>query len=192
LTTLIAGLGNPGREYMNTRHNVGFKVIDCLCQDLEVRLNRVQSKALVGKAQIGEEKIILAKPHTYMNLSGQSVSGLMRFYKIESSNILIIHDDLDLPVGVLRIRASGGSAGQKGLASVIERLGTEDFPRMRIGVGRPPGRMDAVSYVLQEFTPSELEILSIVLEKACQAARLFVTDGIERAMNQYNGAVERE
>jgi peptidyl-tRNA hydrolase, PTH1 family len=192
LVILIVGLGNPGREYVNTRHNVGFKVLDCICQDLNVRLNRVQSKALVGRAMIGEEKIILAKPHTFMNLSGQAVSGLMHFYKIELSQILIIHDDLDLPLGVLRLRASGGSAGQKGLASVIERLGTEEFPRLRIGIGRPPGRMDAVDYVLQNFSSSELEILSIVLDKACQAARFFVTDGIERAMNLFNGPVERE
>jgi peptidyl-tRNA hydrolase, PTH1 family len=192
LTTLIVGLGNPGREYADNRHNVGFKVIDCICKDLGTRLNRIQSKALIGRAMIGDEKIILAKPHTFMNLSGQSVSGLMRFYRIPEAQILIIHDDLDLPLGVLRLRASGGSAGQKGLASVIERLGTENFPRLRIGVGRPPGRMDAVDYVLQNFSSSEQEILSIVLDKACQAARIFATEGIERAMNQFNGPVERE
>jgi peptidyl-tRNA hydrolase, PTH1 family len=192
LTILLVGLGNPGRQYTNTRHNVGFKVLDCICQDLDIRLNRVQSKALVGKAAIGEEKVILAKPHTFMNLSGQAVVGLMRFYKIEMSQILIIHDDLDLPLGVLRLRASGSSAGQRGLASVIEKLGTEDFPRLRIGIGRPPGRMDPVDYVLQDFSRSELEVLSLVLDKACQAAKYFVTNGIERAMNQFNGPVERE
>ena len=134
---LIVGLGNPGRQYHNTRHNTGFILIDHLVQEFKLRLNKMQFNAITGTMDLDDSRCILAKPQTFMNLSGQSVAGLLRFYKIPLEQLLVVHDDIDLPIGTLRIRPGGGAGGQKGLASTIERLGTQDFPRMRIGIGRP-------------------------------------------------------
>ena len=149
-TFLIVGLGNPGREYRETRHNVGFMLLDRLAEKLNARFTRLQSRALVAnvpytpsKAGAGKCRIILAKPQTFMNLSGQSVRGLIHFYKLPLTNLLVAHDDLDLPPGTIRIRPDGGSAGQKGMTSILERLGTDDFARLRLGIGRPPGQMQA-------------------------------------------------
>lgn len=188
-TFLIVGLGNPGREYRENRHNIGFMLVDRLCVRLNVSLNRLQAQALVGSTSDGDRKIIFAKPQTYMNLSGQSVQGLMRFYKLPLSNLLVAHDDLDLPLGTIRMRPGGGSAGQKGIASIIERLGTQDFPRLRLGIGRPPGRMDPADYVLQDFSPSDLPLLSETLERAADAALTWISQGLETAMNQFNGVI---
>lgn len=188
---LVAGFGNPGREYLNTRHNVGFLVIDRLCNKLDVFLGKMQSKALTATYKDQNNRVILAKPQTFMNLSGQSVSGLLRFYKIPIDKLLVIHDDLDLPFGTLRIRPNGGSAGQKGLASSIERLGTQEFARLRIGIGRPPGRMDAADYVLHPFHKSELQTLDSVLDTASEAVLTFVREGLDSAMNRFNGSVEK-
>jgi PTH1 family peptidyl-tRNA hydrolase len=187
---LIVGLGNPGREYRETRHNVGFMLIDRLCAGMNAKIGKVQSKALMGSGQYAGHKVILAKPQTYMNLSGQAVSGLMRFYKVPASNFLVAYDDLDLPLGTLRMRPSGGSAGQKGIGSIIEQLGTADFARMRIGIGRPPGQMDAAAYVLQKFTVQEQEVLDMTLDRAVKAAQVFVERGLETAMNLFNGAMK--
>jgi PTH1 family peptidyl-tRNA hydrolase len=187
---LIIGLGNPGREYRQTRHNVGFMLVDRLAAKLNTRFTRMQSRALVGSAIFGERKIILAKPQTFMNLSGQSVQGLVHFYKMPLTNLLIAHDDLDLPIGTIRIRPDGGSAGQKGMSSILERLGTDVFPRLRMGIGRPPGQMQAPDYVLQEFSNSDLSIISEMLNHAVEAVLIFATEGLEAAMNKYNGNVE--
>ncbi len=189
---LIVGLGNPGREYRSTRHNVGFIVVDGLCQAFAIRLARLQSKALVGTGSWNSRKIILAKPQTFMNLSGQPVSSLMRFYKIPPEQLLVIHDDLDLPVGTLRMRPGGGSAGQKGLGSIIAQLGTESFPRLRIGIGRPPGQMDAADYVLEDFLLAEKELLPQVLSRAVEAVQDFIEFGLEHAMNAFNGNLQKE
>lgn len=186
-TFLLIGLGNPGREYKDNRHNVGFMLIDRLSVLLNVRMNRLQSKALVASTTYQGRKLILAKPQTYMNLSGQAVQGLVHFYKVPLENVMIAHDDLDLPFGVIRIRPGGGAGGQKGIASAIERLGTKDFPRLRIGIGRPPGRMDPADYVLQDFPPADLTTLSETLGRAAEAALVFVTEGLEAAMNRFNG-----
>ena len=187
---LIVGLGNPGREYRENRHNVGFMLVDRLCAALGTKIGKVQSKALMGSGQLDGKKVILAKPQTYMNLSGQAVSGLMRFYKIPTENLLVAYDDLDLPLGTIRIRPSGGSAGQKGLGSIIEQMGTNDVSRMRIGIGRPPGQMDAADYVLQNFSSQEREVLELTLDKAVKAAQVFIEKGLETAMNQYNGGIK--
>jgi PTH1 family peptidyl-tRNA hydrolase len=187
-TFLIVGLGNPGREYRETRHNVGFMLLDRLTVKLNARFTRLQSKALVASTNYQERKIILAKPQTFMNLSGQSVQGLMHFYKLPLENLLIAHDDLDLPVGTIRIRPDGRSAGQKGMASTIERLGTDEFPRLRLGIGRPPGQMQAPDYVLQDFSDADLKVISETLNRAVDAALMWVTDGLDIAMNKYNGA----
>lgn len=188
-TYLIIGLGNPGREYRETRHNVGFMLLDRLTVKLNARFTRLQSKALVASAIYQERKIILAKPQTFMNLSGQSVQGLIHFYKLPLENLLIAHDDLDLPVGTIRIRPDGGSAGQKGMSSTIERLGTDEFPRLRLGIGRPPGQMLAPDYVLQDFSHADQTIISETLNRAVEAALTWVTAGLDAAMNKYNGII---
>jgi len=188
---LLVGLGNPGREYRETRHNAGFMVIDRLSEQLGFGLSRVQSKALIGQGKLGEARVILAKPQTYMNLSGQAVASLLRFYKLPHSRLLVIHDDIDLPFGTIRMRPSGGSGGQKGLASIIQQLGTQEFPRLRVGVGRPSGRMDPADHVLQTFSPAERELLTGVLKTAVEASLSFVKDGLSQAMNQFNGELFR-
>jgi len=189
-TFLIAGLGNPGREYKDNRHNVGFMMIDRIAVRLNARGMKVQSKAIVMDASHEDKKLILAKPQTFMNLSGQSVQGLTHFYKVPLENLIILSDDLDIPFGTIRIRASGGPGGQRGLGSIIEKLGTKDIPRLRIGIGRPPGRMDPAKYVLQNFSRDEVNELSSILDRGTEAVFAFVTDGLNKAMNEYNGSVE--
>jgi PTH1 family peptidyl-tRNA hydrolase len=195
-TFLIVGLGNPGREYRETRHNVGFMLLDRLAAKLNTRFTRFQSRALVaratylpGQVSSGERKVILAKPQTFMNLSGQSVQGLIHFYKLPLTNLLVVHDDLDLPPGTIRIRPDGGSAGQKGMASIQERLGTDEFPRLRLGIGHPPGQMQAPDYVLQDFSSGERVVISETLDRAVQAVLTFIDFGLDLAMNKYNGIV---
>ena len=187
---LLAGLGNPGREYANTRHNFGFMLIDRIAVRLNARGMKVLSKAIVMDARYEEHKVILAKPQTYMNLSGQSVQGLAHFYKIPFTNLMILSDDLDLPFGTIRIRASGGPGGQRGLSSILEKLGTKDIPRMRLGIDRPPGRMDPADYVLQNFSRDESQILSETLDRAADAALEFVTNGLNASMNKFNGGMK--
>lgn len=186
---LIVGLGNPGREYRDTKHNIGFMAVDAIASSSHCKMTKVQSKAITGLTQLDGKKVLLAKPQTYMNLSGQAVSGLVHFYKIPTGNLMVINDDLDLPLGTLRIRPGGGSAGQKGLGSIIEKLGTQEFPRMRIGIGRPPGQMESADYVLEPFSQPDQEVLAAVLSRAVEAVRVFVNDGLESAMNKFNGTL---
>jgi len=188
-TFLLIGLGNPGREYKDTRHNFGFMLVDRIAVRLNARGMRVQSKAIVTTATHEERKLILAKPQTFMNLSGQSVQGLAHFYKVPFTNMMVLSDDLDLPLGTIRIRAAGGPGGQRGLSSILEKLGTKDIPRLRLGIGRPPGRMDPANYVLQNFSRDELASLSEILDQAAEAVLAFVTHGLNKAMNEYNGDV---
>jgi PTH1 family peptidyl-tRNA hydrolase len=183
---LIVGLGNPGREYASTRHNIGFRIADRLAQSLELKFSRQRNSAFIASGPRGAAKLVLAKPQTFMNLSGQSVSGLVRFYKVPFSNLLVCCDDIDLPFGAIRLRASGGSAGQRGMQSILDSLGTRDVPRLRFGVGRPPGRMDAADYVLRDFDSSEEEIVPGVVGKAVQAALTFVDSGLNEAMTRFN------
>jgi PTH1 family peptidyl-tRNA hydrolase len=189
---LIVGLGNPGREYKDNRHNVGFMLIDRLSVRLDARLSRMQAKALVGNVNYEGNKIILAKPQTYMNLSGQSIQGLAHFYKVPLENMIVAHDDLDLPFGTIRIRPGGGPGGQKGVASTIERLGTQDFRRLRIGIGRPPGRMDPAAYVLQDFPAADQTMLSEILDHTANAALTFIVEGLNAAMNKFNGEIQTQ
>jgi PTH1 family peptidyl-tRNA hydrolase len=188
-TFLIIGLGNPGREYKETRHNIGFMAIDRIALRLNAQGIKVQAKAIVTNTLYQERKLILAKPQTYMNLSGQSVQGLLHFYKIPIENLIVAHDDLDLPFGTIRIRPSGGPGGQRGMASTIEQLGTKDFPRLRLGIGRPPGRMDPKDFVLQDFSKEDQKFLPEVLDRAADAALEFVIKGLNAAMNKYNGDI---
>jgi PTH1 family peptidyl-tRNA hydrolase len=186
---LLIGLGNPGREYQHNRHNFGFMFIDRLAVRLGARGLKVQSKAIITTATFEDRRLILAKPQTYMNLSGQSAQGLLHFYKMPTENMLIAHDDLDIPFGTIRMRPGGGPGGQKGVASTIERLGTKDFARLRLGIGRPPGRMDPSAFVLQDFSRDETKILSELLDRAADAALEFVVNGLDKAMNKYNGEI---
>ncbi|MBT3190225.1 MAG: aminoacyl-tRNA hydrolase [Anaerolineae bacterium] len=186
-TYLIVGLGNPGREYRENRHNIGFMLIDRLALRLDAKMSRLQSKALIASTRYGDAKIILAKPQTFMNLSGQAVQGLLRFYKLPLENLVIAHDDLDLPFETIRLRPGGGAGGQKGIKSTIQHLGTNDFPRLRLGIGRPPGRMDPAAYVLQNFAKGDQQILSETLERAADAIFTFIDKGLDEAMNRYNG-----
>ena len=167
-------------------------LVDGLAQHLGVSFSRLESKALVTKGEYQGRRLVLAKPQTYMNLSGSAVGSLVRFYKVPLQNLLVAYDDVDLPLGTIRLRAGGGSAGQKGMGSIIERLGTQDFPRLRLGIGRPPGRMEAAAYVLQPFRKDEVELLPELLERAVAAVLVFVTSGLETAMNQYNGMAIEE
>ncbi len=188
-TFLIVGLGNPGREYQGSRHNFGFMVVDRLAVRLNAQKLRLQSKAIVTDAIYQERKLILAKPQTYMNLSGQAVQGLLRFYRLPLEALLVAHDDLDLPYGTLRLRPGGGAGGQRGVESVIQSLGVKEFPRLRLGIGRPPGRMEPKDYVLQEFSAAEQKALSEILERAADAVLIFATEGLDKAMNRYNGEI---
>jgi len=189
-TYLLIGLGNPGREYKDTRHNFGFMLIDRIAVRLNARGMKVQSKAIVMNTTHEDRKLILAKPQTFMNLSGQSVQGLAHFYKIPFANMMILSDDLDIPFGTIRIRGAGGPGGQRGLSSILEKLGTKEVPRLRLGIGRPPGRMDPAAYVLQSFSRDEMQTLSEVLDHGAEAVLAFVTHGLNKAMNEFNGSVE--
>jgi PTH1 family peptidyl-tRNA hydrolase len=183
---LIVGLGNPGRHYKANRHNIGFMVVDQLAKRMDISFSRLEHKALVTKTNIEDRSVIIAKPQTYMNLSGQAVAGLVRYYKIPLENLMVAYDDVDLPFGMIRLRPSGGSAGQKGVASIIERLGTQEFPRLRLGIDRPPGRMTAASYVLRDFTNQQAEFLPEILERGANAVIMFVNKGLVTAMNIFN------
>jgi PTH1 family peptidyl-tRNA hydrolase len=183
---LIVGLGNPGREYASTRHNVGFRIADRLAKILNARYSRVQNGAVIASSNRGETKVILAKPQTFMNSSGRAVSSLVRFYKVPPGNLLVCCDDIDLPYGTIRLRASGGSAGQRGMQSILESLGTKDVPRLRFGIGRPPGKMDAADYVLQDFNSSQEDELPPIIATAAEAVLAFIDSGLEKAMTRYN------
>ncbi|NLA80841.1 MAG: aminoacyl-tRNA hydrolase [Chloroflexi bacterium] len=186
---LIVGLGNPGIKYRKTRHNFGFMVVDALAENLKLPLKKLKYKAMIGEGRLGDSKIILASPLTYMNNSGDSVWQLAKFFKVPNENIIVAHDDLDLPLGVLRLRPGGGASGQKGVASIIQKLGTQDFARVRLGISRPPGQMDPVDYVLEKFLPNEEKLRDIVIKEAVEAIQVFVREGLSMAMNKYNGDV---
>ncbi len=186
---LIAGLGNPGPDYRQNRHNVGFMVADTLAEIAQIPLRRVEFRALIGKGEFSGERLVIAKPQTFMNESGQAVASLMRFYKIPIERLLVVHDDLDLPFGTLRLRPEGGTGGQRGMESIVEKLGTREFARLRVGIGRPPGRMDPRDYVLHDFEAQELELLPEIRETAVGAIRMFIENGIEKAMNNFNGSI---
>jgi peptidyl-tRNA hydrolase, PTH1 family len=185
---LLVGLGNPGPQYRDTRHNVGFWVIDEIARRWVIDHGwRERDEALVAKKAGGS---ILAKPLTFMNLSGFAVSRLRQFYQIEPADILVIFDDVALPLGRLRARRGGSEGGHNGLRSVIEQLGTTDVPRLRIGVGRGDDRRDLADHVLSKFDPGEREIIQAATLRAADAAELFVTDGIERVMSAFNAATD--
>lgn len=184
---LIVGLGNPDREYRANRHNVGYQVLERLIERRGYSSMRRKHDAFIWEEILAGKSVILAKPTTYMNRSGRPVGALARFYKIPLDRILIIVDDLDLPTGTVRMRPSGGAAGQKGVRDIINHLGSQDFARLRVGIGRPPGRMDPAAYVLQDFGKDELPIMLEAYDRAIEAIETWLSDGIELAMSRYNG-----
>lgn len=183
---LIVGLGNPGDQYKGTRHNIGYMVLAELAQRHSQGKPRNQYHANVLEARIKEENILLLCPTTFMNLSGTSVAEAVRFFKIDPKQFLVVCDDLDLPPGKLRMRASGGSGGQKGLKDIIQKLGTDAFPRLRVGIGRPPEKWNTADYVLSKFPKDEKDNINLAIKQAADAAEKWIADGVEVAMNQFN------
>ncbi len=183
---LIAGLGNPGRDYAGTRHNIGFGVITRISDQYNIPLNSKEHKAVCGKGFIGGEKVILAQPQTYMNLSGESVRSIADYYKIEPEDIIIAFDDIDLEVGQLRVRRKGSAGGHNGIKSIIQHLGTNEFPRVKVGVGAKPEGGDLVRHVLGRFSREDEKAMGEVLDLAVEAVELIVTEGVDAAMNRYN------
>ena len=181
---LIVGLGNPGKEYKNTRHNIGFEAIDVISKKYKIEVNRIKFKGVYGETFIGREKVILLKPSTYMNLSGESIRAVMDFYKVSQENVLVIYDDISLEVGRLRIRDKGSAGGHNGIKSIISHMGTEEFGRIKIGVGQPNG--DLVKYVLGNLAKEERKILDEVLETVVSATEVIIKEDVKEAMNKYN------
>lgn len=183
---LIVGLGNTGRKYAGNRHNIGFMAVDRLAAKHGLLSNRVQNKALVANGRLSHHPVILAKPQTMMNGSGDAVGPLAKFYKVPPANVLVIYDEIDIEFGMVRIREKGSSGGHNGMRSIIQHLGQE-FPRIRLGIGRPAGKMPVHAYVLQDFAKDELPLVDEMLETAVSAIETFVSEGIQQAMNKYNG-----
>lgn len=182
---LIVGLGNPGRKYRGNRHNIGFMAVDALAAAYNMQSSKVQNKAIVANGRIQNQQVIIAKPQTYMNSSGDAVGPLARYYKVPPQNVLIVYDELDLPFGTIRLREKGGAGGHNGMKSIINHLGN-DFPRMRLGIGRPPGQMPAAAHVLQDFGKDDLPLLDDVLAEAVRAIETYLRDGIQLAMSRHN------
>ena len=183
---LVAGLGNPGRDYAGTRHNIGFGVIARISDKYNIPLTGKEHKAICGKAMIGGEKVILAQPQTFMNLSGECVRSLVDYYKLESEDIIIAYDDIDLEVGQLRIRSKGSAGGHNGIKNIISHLGTNEFPRVKVGVGGKPEGGDLVRHVLGRFSREDEKVIGEVLDVAVEAVETILSDGVEAAMNRYN------
>jgi len=183
---LIVGLGNPGRKFKFTRHNIGFRVIDQLSKELSVSLDKKRMMALWGKGSWEEQKVILAKPQTFMNLSGEAVIRLKKFFQIETGKVIIIHDDLDLCFGQMRIRDKGGDAGNKGVKSIIENLGESEFIRVRLGISRPEKKRGGRDYVLADFDELEKKNVNIFLDQAKEAVKTIMLEGTALAMNRFN------
>lgn len=190
---LIVGLGNPGKAYAHNRHNVGFHCLNYFAKCHSIKFERRQCQARIGTSELGGEKLLLAKPRTFVNLSGKAVSCLVSKYAIPLNNLLVIYDDLDLPLGKIRLRSGGGSGGHKGMGSIISALGSEDFPRIRVGIGRPqveglPNTDEdvIVSYVLSDFTPQEEELIKPIIVTVAEAIDCFLTQGMEVAMSKFN------
>jgi len=185
---LIVGLGNPGSEYRETRHNIGFLVIDELARRWNTDRSREQFEALIVKTSAEGQQVMLVKPLTFMNLSGHAVSNLAGYYKVEPADVFAITDDVALPLGRLRARREGGAGGHNGLKSLIAQLGTEGFPRLRVGVGRGDGRRDLADHVLGRFDANERETVVAAVLRAADATEMFLRDGVERVMNAFNAA----
>ncbi|MRS12321.1 MAG: aminoacyl-tRNA hydrolase [Actinobacteria bacterium] len=186
MARIVVGLGNPGPEYENTRHNAGFRVIDLLAENLRVSYWKEEAGAKVGLVRFGQDDLVLAKPQTFMNLSGKAVSKLTQAYDADPSEVIIVHDDLDLPEETVRVKRGGGHGGHNGLRSLTESLGTGDFLRVRIGIGRPPGRQDSADFVLEPMSRRVAERLEAQVPHAAQAVLHVLEHGVDSAMQEYN------
>ena len=184
---IIAGLGNPGKQYEHTRHNVGFDTLDKLAEKYHIPIDTQKHKAVCGSGYIEGQKVILVKPQTYMNLSGESLAEIYNFYKVDTSNIVVIYDDIDLDVGKLRIRKKGSAGTHNGMRSIVKCLGSGDFPRVRVGVSKPMKGQDLADFVLSRFRKEEQADLEIGLEKAYKAVEAMIKENVDIAMNKYNG-----
>jgi len=189
---LIIGLGNPGRLYANNRHNVGFMCLNHFARTQGIRFDKKQGQARIGSGEVAGSQVVLAKPQTYMNLSGQSVSRLVKRFNINLSDLLVIYDDLDLPLGKIRIRRGGSSGGHKGIGSIITELGSQDFHRLRVGISRPVedaggiSEFDIIAYVLSDFTAEEKQVVTQVVPRVSEAILCLLSEGLATAMNKYN------
>ncbi len=183
---MIAGLGNPTKEYDRTRHNVGFAVIDELADRYGIDVSERKHRALCGRGAIEGQKVLLVKPQTFMNLSGESLRALTDYYKVFPEELIVIYDDISLPPGQLRIRLKGSAGGHNGIKNIIAHLGTQEFPRIKVGVGEKPPRMDLKDYVLSRFSKGEQELMDAAFREAAQAAVMMICDGADRAMNHFN------
>lgn len=182
---VIAGLGNPGQEYSQTRHNVGFMLIDALADRLGITIWQEKFSAQVGEGRIGSEKVLLVKPLTYMNNSGEAIRPLLRWYKLESEDLIVAHDDMDIPAGTMRLRRKGGSGGHNGIKSILEQV-DEEFARVRIGIGRPEPGWTVVNHVLAKFPAEDREKIDAAIAELLPAVECIVTEGIDLAMNRFN------
>jgi PTH1 family peptidyl-tRNA hydrolase len=187
---LVVGLGNPGPQYLANRHNIGFLVIDVLADRARASLKGHKAHAEAAEARLGGPggaRVVLARPRSYMNESGGPVSGLAKYYEIPAERIVVIHDELDLPFAALRLKFGGGDNGHNGLKSIRRSLGTGDFHRVRFGIDRPPGRMDAAAYVLRDFSSTERKDLDLEIDRAADAVEMLIGEGLEKAQNTFNG-----
>lgn len=189
---VIAGLGNPGREYAQTKHNVGFLMVDALAAHLGVTEWREKYDAFIARARIGSEAVLLVKPQTYMNESGRAIAPLMNFYKLEADDLIVAHDDMDIPVGTIRIRKKGSSGGHNGIKSILAHLGDEHFARVRIGIGRPLPGWTVVNHVLAPFPPEDAAKVSEAIHYLVPAIECIVTEDVDKAMNRYNPKKEKK
>ena len=187
MTYIVVGLGNPEKKYEHTRHNVGFDVLQVLSQKLDIPLNKLRCKALTGEGRIGGERVVLAAPQTYMNLSGQSVVELLRWYKADAKHLIVVYDDVDLPQGRLRVRAGGSAGTHNGMRNIVYLTGRDDFPRVRIGIGKPEPGHDLAAYVLGKYPPEARQAMFDAFLRAADAVQAIVTDGAEAAMARFNG-----
>lgn len=185
---LIVGLGNPGKEYTGSRHNLGYQVVEALSRRLKTAKPIQKYWSLCAAADYKDKQIMLVQPLTYMNRSGRAVIELLRNNPVNLAELMIVYDDLDLPPGAIRLRRKGGSAGHRGIQSIIEALGTTEFPRLRIGIGKPPGEIEGGDYVLQPVDPADSALIDEVITRAVEAIILFIEEGLETAMNTYNQA----
>ncbi|CUX34144.1 aminoacyl-tRNA hydrolase [Clostridium sp. C105KSO13] len=190
---IIAGLGNPDSQYEGTRHNVGFEVIDAIADKYNIDIDTKKHRAFIGKGIIGGEKVILAKPQTYMNLSGESVGSLVKYYKIDpEEELIVIYDDISLDVGAIRIRAKGSAGGHNGIKNIIAHLGSQVFPRIKLGVGEKPSRYDLADYVLGHFSKAEHEFIEEGCKSTVHAVEMIMAGDIQGAMNEYNRKKKEE
>lgn len=185
---LVVGLGNPGAEYAGTRHNIGFEVVDELARRMSasLRLHR-RSRALTAEGRLRNHRVVLAEPQTFMNRSGDAVAGLMSFYRIPAQRLVVVHDDLDLPLESLRLKTGGGAGGHNGLRSISASIGTVDYNRVRVGIDRPPGRMDPAAYVLRRFGSSQRAAVELAVQRASDAVESLIDEGLATAQNNFNG-----